>query len=193
MPCATRRARGRPNSTVKCDCCGRPESLVHILQVCPRTWGDRIKRHVAIVLYLVRIFTKWKCVHFCEPRIVTAEGVRKPDLIVCKNNICFILDVTIVADNADLDAAHDQKICYYNRVEIKSWARQATDCQLVELGAIAFNRRGVLAPKSHDLLLRLGVPKYQITIMIVKVLEGSYYSWLTFQKSTYRSVRTGIL
>ena len=42
MPTAVRMARGRPLRDVNCDAFGWPESLGHILQVCPRTSGGRM-------------------------------------------------------------------------------------------------------------------------------------------------------
>ena len=35
-----RAARGRPDADTACDCCGRTETLGHVLQVCHRTWGS---------------------------------------------------------------------------------------------------------------------------------------------------------
>ena len=46
---ALRSARGCPNHDIRCDCCGRPESLGHILQVCPRTHALGIARHDKVV------------------------------------------------------------------------------------------------------------------------------------------------
>ena len=42
---ALRSARGRPDHDIRCDCCGRPESLGHILRVCPQTRASHIARH----------------------------------------------------------------------------------------------------------------------------------------------------
>ena len=38
-----RAARGRPEADRRCDECWRFKSLGHVLQVCPRMWGHRIK------------------------------------------------------------------------------------------------------------------------------------------------------
>ena len=35
-----RAARGHPDADTACDCCGRTETLGHVLQVCHRTWGS---------------------------------------------------------------------------------------------------------------------------------------------------------
>ena len=45
LPTCLHASRGRPNASKTCDCCGEGvlESLSHILNVCPRTHGARIK------------------------------------------------------------------------------------------------------------------------------------------------------
>ena len=54
MSTAMRRSRGvRPDiRRTECDCCRRPETLGHIMQVCPRTLGPRISRHDYICSFL---------------------------------------------------------------------------------------------------------------------------------------------
>ena len=86
---ALRSARGRPQTDVRCDCCGRPENLPHILQSCPRTHTSRIARH---------------------------------DKIVDRYDLT-ILDVTIVADNADLKQSHQDKQVYYDVPAIREWVQ----------------------------------------------------------------------
>ena len=54
-----RAARGRPEADTACECCGRTETLGHVLQVCQITWGSRIKRHDALME---------KFLHFLEIR-----------------------------------------------------------------------------------------------------------------------------
>ena len=40
LPCGYQAARGRPGKSGTCNCCG-PGILGHIIQVCPRTWGQK--------------------------------------------------------------------------------------------------------------------------------------------------------
>ena len=47
-----------------------------------------------------------------EPSIPTDAGIRKPDIVAFRNGIAYVVDVTIVADNAVLDHAHLEKVKY---------------------------------------------------------------------------------
>ena len=49
-----------------------------------------------------------------EPAIPTPAGIQRPDLVPVRNSNLTILDVTIVADNADLEKTHNDKCVYYN-------------------------------------------------------------------------------
>lgn len=97
MPTAERMARGRPLRDVNCDACGRPESLGHILQVCPRTSGGRIDRHNTILAWTVKVLIKKGWSMLVEPAISTPASLRRPDIIACyRGTRCYIIDVTVV-------------------------------------------------------------------------------------------------
>ena len=50
----------RSRKTWRCDACWRVESLGHVLQVCPRTWEHRIKRHDATNKEWINGNTWWR-------------------------------------------------------------------------------------------------------------------------------------
>ena len=50
---ALRRSRSRPQASTRCDCCGRAESLGHILQVCPGTHASRVVGMIRSPIWLV--------------------------------------------------------------------------------------------------------------------------------------------
>ena len=79
---ALRSARGRPQTDIRCDCCGRPEALSHILQSCPRTHASRIARHDKIIDLVISCAEKIGYGICHEPAIPTPAGIRKPDLIL---------------------------------------------------------------------------------------------------------------
>lgn len=97
-----RRSRGQPQTSTRCDCRGRTESLGHILQVCPRTHASRIARHNKIVDLVESVLTRngHSVVH--ESAIPTPAGIRRPDLVIAHGSAVTVLDVPIVADNAHL-------------------------------------------------------------------------------------------
>jgi len=80
-PSAVQAARGRLLTSVLCGACGRPGSLGHILQVCPRIHSSRVARHDKLVTLVQTVAGKawWSCIR--EPLITTCAGLRQPDLI----------------------------------------------------------------------------------------------------------------
>ena len=83
--------------SVLCDACRRPETLGHILQVCPRTHASRISRHDKIVSLVQTAVghAGWSCIR--EPAIPTQAGLRRPDLIFHHlGRSTFVLDITIL-------------------------------------------------------------------------------------------------
>ena len=56
-----------------------------------------------------------------EPNIPTIAGNRRPDLAGV--TLLQFIDITIVADNAQLDVVHDRKVTYYHVPEIIDWVR----------------------------------------------------------------------
>ena len=103
---ALRSVRGRPQHDIRCDCCGKLEYLGHILQVCPRTHASRIARHDQIINPVMSGAERISCAICCEPATPTPGGMRNDDLT--------ILDLKIVADNADLEKTHHDKCIYYD-------------------------------------------------------------------------------
>ena len=92
--------------SIQCDACRRPETLGHILQVCPRTHAPRISRHDRVVSLLQSAEAKagWSCIR--EPAIPFQAGLRRPYLVFHHlERASFVLDVTIVVDSAVLDDA----------------------------------------------------------------------------------------
>ena len=87
--------RGRPDASTRCDACTATESLGHILQVCRRTHDSRVERHDGVnALLRNRGFAT-----AIESAIPTPAGMRYPDIVANKPDICVVIDTTIVADN----------------------------------------------------------------------------------------------
>jgi len=113
-------ARGRLLTSVLCGACGQPSSLGHILQECSRTHSSRVASHYKLVTLVQTAAGKagWSCIR--EPAIPTCAGLRRPDLIVHHHQRgTYVLDVTIVADNAVLHEVHECKIQYYDVPDIR--------------------------------------------------------------------------
>ena len=93
----------------------------HILQVCPRTHASRVARHDKIVDLVASGACRNGWGVWREPAIPTPAGIRRPDLILDHQDTVIVLDVTIVADNADLYEAHQHKCDYYDQPAIRDW------------------------------------------------------------------------
>ena len=147
----SRAARGRPLANTKCNCCGRTDTLGHVLQVCPRTWGPRIKRHDApMEKNLFKMENRgWSVVR--APVIpVRGSSPQIPDGVLFKDGTCWVVDASVVADNADLDDAHDSKCAKYNTPAVRDWCQSHWPSQEVSwvplFGALIFNWRGRPCP-----------------------------------------------
>ena len=159
MPTAARMARGCPERDAGCDACGRTGTLGHVLQVCMRTFGPRNECHNAVLAWLTKMLKKWNWQVIVEPAIPTNAGLRRPDMIVWKDSVtCYVIDVTVVADHADLDKAHQSKVERYNTQCVRNWACRVSGTAGAAISAVVFNWRGALAVSSfrltkYDLLL----------------------------------------
>ena len=92
-----------------------------------------------------------------EPAIPTPAGIRKPDLILDRGECVTILDVTIVADNSDLEDCHENKCLYYDQPAIWQWVQQCHRPRSISFEAVAMNWRGLLAVRSAAALRALGL------------------------------------
>lgn len=182
---ALRRSRGRPQVSSRCDCCGRIKSLGHILQVCPRTHASRIARHDKIVDLVEKALTQRGHSICREPAIPTPAGVCRPDLVVEWDSAVTVLDVMIVANNADLTRSHDRKCEYYNTPSILEWIRERYRTENVTFSAVAFNWRGSMALPSARGLRSLGVSGVFLGMISFVTVERR--SWIVnhFHRSTY--------
>ena len=178
-----RAARGFPDADIRCDCCGRVESLSHVMQVCPRTWSSRIRRHDRAVDLIGQKFKQkgFQVVH--EPRIITTRGYRKPDLVLFKPGVlAAVLDVTVLGDNADLSAEHDLKSDFYDLPEVRKYVARLAELseKEVTMGGVALTWRGAFSQKSKDFLLSLGLEMEFLQLIVIRVLEGGFHIYEEF-------------
>ena len=116
------RTRGRGPKT--CDAgCNRPETLGHISQTCPRTHEARTARHDQVLTQVDGYLCDRGVNTIREPTIRTTAGVRRPDLLVAVPGLTVVLDAQVVADNANLEEAHQKKVKYYNTQELAEAAQ----------------------------------------------------------------------
>jgi len=188
LPSAVRAARGRPHMSVACDACRRPGSLGHILQVCPRTHGQRTSRHdrVATLVQAAAGKAGWSCIR--EPAIPTTAGLRRPDLIFHhKDRPTYLLDVTVVADNAVLHDVHLRKVQYYDVPDIRNWIAQHVSTNAVTISSVTLSWRGLMASASAETLCAaMGLGRPTLSLLSAVTCERSLWIWQHFHRSTFR-------
>ena len=188
MTTKARAARWHKMQDITCDACGRRETLGHILQVCPRSWGARINRHDRVVDLVRKQLEKKGHTTLAEPIIKTTKGVRKPDLVATKDGVSWVIDGMVTSDVADLDAQVDAKANYYDDPEVTAGIKALTESHDVRYSGVILNWRGALAPKTTKMLWDLGVPAGGIKLLVVRCLEGSVHTWQQWRRSTYSRI-----
>lgn len=105
MSVLLRAARVRVDANTTSDACSRVGSLRHILQVCPNACFNNVVELVASKHHK----KGWSLL--IEAAIPTPAGVRRPDLVIHGlRKTAYVIDATIVADNADLYGTHLGKV-----------------------------------------------------------------------------------
>ncbi|KAG8171541.1 hypothetical protein JTE90_020751 [Oedothorax gibbosus] len=166
--------------------CAQSETTGHILQVCPRTHGMRVRRHDAIVNYAIRGLEQRGFVVAKEPIFNTAEGRKKPDLVATKGDEAFIIDAQIVSDSEPLRRAHRRKVEKYG--DLTSIISAQFGVLTVIPLSLTLNWRGVWSSDSAQTLIenRL-LRKGDLSVISSRVSVGGVACHRVFMKSTART------
>ena len=112
----------------------------------------------------------------CTPVIPVRGGSPQiPDGVLFKDGTCWVVDVSIVADNADLDDAHMSKCAKYNTPAVRDWCQSHWPSHGGSwdalLGALIFNWRGATFPRPANMYPCLVVSQSDMKIVSVCVVE----------------------
>ena len=186
MPTASRTARGRLKDKNCRAGCPNIETLNHVLQICHRTYGARIKRHNAVVDYVAKKLRKKGYEVWEEPKVKDGDVILKPDLIVAKDNLAQIIDAQVIGEQRDLDLAHNDKIIKYgSSTRAVDEIVKLTGCANIGATSITLNWRGLWGPESaSDLLNRKIITNQDIKIMSTRVLVGAVAGMRVFNEAT---------
>lgn len=189
LPTRSRLLRGTGRSN-KCRAgCGRPESMNHILQACPRPKGARVRRHDDVVKCVSASLIKIGYEVQMEPIFKTSVGLRKPDIVAVKDGKVYVIDPTICGDNYHPDIRHAQKVDKYESIpEIRSTLAIRYPGSTIEFGSVALTQRGIWSVRSEEFLRDLGVCKEVIKRITRLTILGSIKIFRAFRNS---SVMTG--
>jgi hypothetical protein len=97
---------GRTSS--QCDCCGKRDTLAHILQVCARGWAARINRHNNVCAQIRKMCESPNWQVQAKRNNATGNGLRKPDLIIFNKLKAYVFDASVVSDQADIVTKHNR-------------------------------------------------------------------------------------
>ena len=190
LPTRLRAARGRPTANVSCDCCGPrvKESLSHVLQVCPRTHGSRVKRHDRVVAQTKKILERQGYSTLVEPHFHTPAGLQKPDLVAYgPDKASVVLDACVVSDMYDdPDQPHVAKVTKYNTEEIRSQVERLTG-SVPEVSSVTISWRGVFSPSSAAYLRTLGFTQADLGLLSAITVEQGAIIHRLFNTSTLRT------
>ena len=133
-----------PNTNNKClmrGCNYNYDCLNHIMQTCSYNYNNRIHRHNYINSLLMSILNKHKYITILEPHIQTRNGLRKPDLIIYKNDTAYIIDTQISIDTKNTDINNTKKTNYYNTTDNIAYTKQITGANRILFSASYWNWR----------------------------------------------------
>ena len=168
------RAHQQPENIMCEKCTGlRPESLGHILQVCPTAQHERVKRHDRLLELYISTLQHHGYQVRREPAIPTVAGLRYPDIVCWRGNMALVVDVQVVADAAagSLDESHRRKCQYYDCDDVRGYVTTLTGVP-PSFSSFTVSWRGALATPSFNTWIALGLPKGALKLMIVRTLEG---------------------
>lgn len=134
----------------------------------------RIKRHDNILNWLVGRLEDQGHQVLKEPRISTAQGLWKPNIVVWFGTNSYVLDLQICRDSniATLEEHDRRKIQKYDTPDVRRKVLELTGLS-AEVAAITINWRGVPSKQAVWVLKKLGVKNTHISLFILKVMEGS--------------------
>ena len=192
LPTRSRCSRGRPDAPKHCETCGPTfvENLSHVLQMCARTHGARIKRHNHLLKILADKLSRKGWTVQVEPHFICEQpvGLRKPDLLVYKpDDQAWIIDVTVVSDTyPDLNRPHRKKMAHYDEPEIKQAIQVLTGVDPTR-SSFTLNWRGIYSPESASDMRIVGLTNAELQFMAAICVEQGAIIHRIHQTTTMNS------
>ena len=192
LPTKSRTSRGRHVDRGCRAGCNAPETLNHVVQRCFRMQGIWIHRQDAVVKYVARRFENEGSSIHLEPRIQTADGLRKPDIIAIKGRYAIVVDAKVIGAQFNLRAAHRNKVHYYkNNPGIADYVTREYDIPRlnIDFGSATLNWKGVWAPESTAQLRGWGIVQKDLCIISSRIVIGGIPAFTRFKKIPARTPR----
>ena len=153
----------------------------HISQACQVTHGLRVKRHDEIVNMIASSYKKKGFTVKVEPRIPANNTFLKPDLVMTKCNVTWVLDPIISADNADLERRRADKVLIYDTPAVERFIREGKDTDhLICVDGLVFTNRGTICKRSMG-VLRSVIPRTYLNYIVLRILLLTWRIINTYQ------------
>ena len=170
-------------------CNNKSETLCHVLQGCPISHWNRIKRHdrIANRLKTMAEATGWNVVE--EPYLVDRNRlVLKPDLLFIKDRKVVVCDVTIAWEGRQqsLSAAYNSKRAKYSTAEFLECVRKKYPDKEVKTTALAIGARGIWCRENEEIINELGLARRHVEQLISNTINGSILIHSDFMRTVWR-------
>ena len=163
-----------------CDACRRPASLGHILHVLTAQ-GSPGMIGLSPWCRMLRIKPG-------GPATAANAGLPRPDLIFRqRDRPTYLLDVTVVVDNAVFHDAHLRKVQYYDGPDIRNWIARNISNNAVIVSSVTLSWRGLMASTSANTwCAALGLGRQALSLLSAVICERSLWIWKHFHRSNFR-------
>ncbi|KAK2721324.1 hypothetical protein QYM36_003564 [Artemia franciscana] len=154
--------------------CPSQETIQHVLQSCPFFQGARIKRHDKVVNSLAEYVQKNKFKFLKETYLTKGTQRLKPDLIIVKEEVAFVVDVTVAYDHPEVfKRAAEEKVQRKYSVLTPSDIPGLGEVKAVEVIPIVLGAGGGWRRANSKLDKVLKLPRSFAKINIIRTIKES--------------------
>eukprot|EP00795_Rhopilema_esculentum_P011052 gene11052-19906_t len=175
-------SRGRPARRVDCDTYRRIETIRNIVQVCLEAWVHRIRRHDNLCNFVAGKLTRKVYRVSQEVFVNLPNGTKmRPDLVISKDGTSDVIDITVVADNANLDSEHQNKVSKC----VTEFVQRLHGNSAVVYTALAVNWRGPMALLSFQSITELGLSQNYLKLVSMKAVTDGMKTYIAHRQGTH--------
>lgn len=168
--------------------CQKPETINHVLQSCPITHWQRIRRHDEIARKLAKFtLKKWPTEY--EPHIRHTDGTLfKPDVVIHTEQLTVVADVSVNWEaQQPLAASWATKRLVYNNTKFLETARARWPNNPVTVLPLVIGSRGIWPRANEELADVLKLPQHLKRSMIHSALKWASSIHLSFMAIVWRT------
>lgn len=155
--------------------CERVETLSHILQRCPLTHYERIRKHDHAAGLLGKFAAREGWLVVREPSMRDANGIlHKPDMIISKNEKVIVIDVSINWETPRPLSEHwYHKVATYTEENFISAVQQRYPGSAINVTAIVLGARGTWCALNDRIVKQVGLSNLDRASLVTDVMKGS--------------------